>query len=743
MPHPGTHVTIVQRLAIRDPKFQALLGNPDPNANNDPNGVNQMQFASLGAIGPDIFYAMLDYHEIGGATQAFEDFVIKLLGSFDCITDLMSKISNQISQFEQSVLQAIPCSSLFTAPFQGLAEIKNTFGGLSKALNELILSTLAANFNGWPGFQLQRQKDIGREQWYWADYLHYVHTGKFVGALIAKSKTPPYDAHPNLQAFALGYMTHYVTDTVGHSYVNNIVQAPYRLYWQRHALVENFIDTYVWNEWHYNTGNTNQNTGEMVLDNVIPDGNNQLKATYGDCPYNYARLNDLIFIGSPSIDPIEQVVQAVCNDLANMIQKVDLLNIFGAQLSQSPQHPDFQLWAQMLEDTLVDVYGPINHPTNLPWNNGIPTVDDITSSYGLFRLVLKLSTEDKIDAPQFPNIVGDISNDMSNLWNQLKQDLGSIPPPPSTGGSFSWDALLSWLEWAGEVLDAIGRAVWDTINSICQIATDIPLDVLKAFLFILNLGLWDLYRVFRRVLVYQAYSGPLIDQLQEDVGNGINATSLWKIQPVNMPYPVEEYVDPSTHDMPEADVTGKYQPVVPPSSLSGVQYEHPSVDPVSPYQVGNTPDAFTDNSFSGGTGGISGGTAVSAMLNFELDQAGNIFATMPGIAAYDGSPPTTFRTANPNVNMGGAIDNCKKAIAVVEAILGGTPISSMPNSSLEDKLQAIFPDYNLDSDRGYAWPCWEVDPNSNTKLNPSDATNLPQRYAVVNAKPWQDNDTSQ
>ena len=41
--------------------------------------------------------------------------------------------------------------------------------------------------------------------------------------------------NPNLIAYSLGYTTHYVTDVVGHPFVNQVVGGPWRLYWQRQA----------------------------------------------------------------------------------------------------------------------------------------------------------------------------------------------------------------------------------------------------------------------------------------------------------------------------------------------------------------------------------------------------------------------------------------------------------------------------------------------------------------------------
>jgi hypothetical protein len=46
---------------------------------------------------------------------------------------------------------------------------------------------------------------------------------------------------------------------------------------------------------------------------------------------------------------------------------------------------------------------------------------------------------------------------------------------------------------------------------------------------------------------------------------------------------------------------------------------------------------------------------------------------------------------------GGALANCIEAFKKV--------IAAMEAGPLDDKF---FPNYNLDGDRGYAWPCWDL-----------------------------------
>ena len=61
MPTAGTHITIVQRIAASDPAYAALLGSPDPTlSQTDPDAL-KMRYACLGAVGPDMFYALADY----------------------------------------------------------------------------------------------------------------------------------------------------------------------------------------------------------------------------------------------------------------------------------------------------------------------------------------------------------------------------------------------------------------------------------------------------------------------------------------------------------------------------------------------------------------------------------------------------------------------------------------------------------------------------------------------------------
>src|SRR6267154_6317642 len=180
MPTSGTHITIVQRLAASSPQLQNLLG--DPMADDTTPAGRKARFANLGAVGPDVFYAMADYN---APLQDLENFLIKVGGTFECISELMGKIDRYVGGIESVITFGIA------------DDLKATFGLISATINEGLLSLIVdAGFNAWPVFEPARQKDNPRENWFWADYLHYVRTGKFVRALLKNSA-----GNENLRAY--------------------------------------------------------------------------------------------------------------------------------------------------------------------------------------------------------------------------------------------------------------------------------------------------------------------------------------------------------------------------------------------------------------------------------------------------------------------------------------------------------------------------------------------------------------
>ena len=246
MPGVGTHTTVIQRLAMAAPRGRdAGIFLADPYLNADwatysSADALQSRYAVLGAMGPDVFYAMLDY---GGQSQDFEDTVLKLAGTFRCVGQLSAQLNNLVGHGLDDLTEGL------------WEDIQTVFARVNGILTGGALDLLIDRVNLWSQYLPLRQVDDFQNNWYWADFLHYVKTGCFTQKLLdnaaALNAADPSSATSKcLSAYALGYLTHYVADTVGHGWVNRIVESPYRNHWQRHHLVENFIDAHVWASWH-------------------------------------------------------------------------------------------------------------------------------------------------------------------------------------------------------------------------------------------------------------------------------------------------------------------------------------------------------------------------------------------------------------------------------------------------------------------------------------------------------------
>lgn len=143
MPTSATHITVVERVAASQAALRTVLGDPfaDPSS---PDGI-RMRFAKLGAVGPDIFYALADY---GGELQDLENFLIKVAGTFECIGELMGKVGRYVDGVESQITFGVTDS------------IHKTFDLIGAALNEGVLALIVgpAGVNFWPVFEAARQR---------------------------------------------------------------------------------------------------------------------------------------------------------------------------------------------------------------------------------------------------------------------------------------------------------------------------------------------------------------------------------------------------------------------------------------------------------------------------------------------------------------------------------------------------------------------------------------------------------
>jgi Zinc dependent phospholipase C len=656
MPTSATHITIVQRIADSAPQYRARLGDPDPTLPLTDPAAQRMRFASLGACGPDFLYLLMDY---ASDVQDLENILVKAAATFDSLGALMAGVQ----QYVDSTLSAVS---------NGLSDsIRDTSKLLSAVTQEGLFALLASGgFNPLAFFEARRQSDYPREEWFWADVLHYWRSGKFAENLVQDANQ---SGDPNLIAYALGYTTHYVTDVVGHPFVNQVVGGPWRLYWQRHHLVENFMDAYVWDRWH--SPMPAPVVGEPPLDRLVPAPN----PIGTGAPLSYSRLQDLVNIGAATKpDPVDKIVDDVAMQISSLLSDI------GIAVNTEPEPPtdaDAVAWSEMFARVIrrtYDGFSPVNltKPYLLAGNvtsrtDGFPTALDVAAAYGAFRLILRVTTEERVVDPAPPDIASDISAAVAKIGADVAKDLGGIPPPPSIpiGGAFDPVAILQAIEqaadWAGKVAEATIQAAMDFVDDAIAAGATVATDGIKYALWVLAKALYGQYRTFRDVLTLRAYAAPFSDQILASFGN-LPAASLWQ-SPGNPPpgtFPHEETTDQ------RAKVASRYVPTTVPVAPP----ELPSLDFVAPYMpsvAGATvpPDVFIDA--PAGPDDMFDGTSGPQA---EVDDAEK------GPIAIRSDPK----------NFGGAIANSMRAI---DAAVAGSP---------------VYPDYNLDGDRGYAWPCWDV-----------------------------------
>ena len=712
MPGSGTHATIIQHLAQENATFMAALGDPTLNANAttyDSDAALLSRYAMLGAMGPDIFYAMLDY---GADIQAFEDTVIKIAGTLECVGDLSEKINDLVDGTVDTITNGV------------WSDIQDTFGYLSSILKDGILDVLITECNFWQLFLPLRQVDDYRQNWYWADYLHYVKTGCFAQRLLDKCQTFSTDPRTTsfLKAYALGYLTHYVSDTVGHAYVNRIVESPWRNTWQRHHLVENFIDAQIWDHWHnlappVPEPSTDEQFLDVILDQATADSPSR---QIGDgAPLHYARLNDLCNIGTIGIDTtISAAIASVCNTIQNGLFE---LGVSSVPTLQAPNDPAFIAWTNFMAEAMWEVYPPNaptapptlqDHPTKLSRNviassvpgvcpdpGGYPSPDDIAGAYGVYRIVLSLATEEDVEPPVFPNISGDISSILTQLSNSIQTALSqnNIPPPPAipSGGSFSlsglWDAISSYATWltqvAAAVAEAVGEIILAAIEAAAALTGAVVSDTIKVALWALNSALFSLYHTVRMPLVMSGYSVPLTEDLTASFGP-LNLKSLWTPIAAADPkmYPIEPVLSQRDFTPNSKHAPSPYQPFFPPSTLSTL-VEQPPTTPPAALLLWSMPNNMLETPIPAGSVPMLSSIGPAPAMTVPLLNTDGVL--IANLETFDGTKRF----------FGGIFANCEAALNVAIPYVSGTP---MPQGTM-------LPDYNLDSDRGYAWPSWDVD----------------------------------
>lgn len=718
MPHPGTHIAVVQLLASGDdPKSQAiakLFGHADVNAtSSNLTDVARNRYACLGAVGPDLFYFLLDGSEEDAELQ---EVAIRFYARLHELTRIADSADLAAGKVEE-VAGMIPCGSalanvVFTEVHEAMQAIKLGLGIVGSLVADGFLA--ATGFNAFSYLPSPRQAGEPRTKWFWADYLHYVKSGEFTRNLLDLALLDPkYNGTPELAAYAGGYFTHYVADTIGHPYVNQIVGGPYRLHRQRHTLVENFIDSVVWSnsfvEGPLNGEEKNPATNDPWIDRV------RTKATPADAPraaFHRSRVNLMIDVAGPKgtmglDEQIDAYLDKAAGDIANGIDAT-----FSTSALEFMSEETFALWSEMLIEAMRKTYEGHSHPMGLG-GDGFPEPKHVNLAYVTCYAFMKMSTGSSIEKPELPDLTG-MLDAAKEFFDKLVDKVGdaldtllSAPSFPS-GGSFSlkslWNALKDWAKKVVAAAIAIVEAVLEIIDSLCSFFGEVASFTLKLGMYATRVALWAAYSALHRMLELRAYAQPFpetaadLPQLWQSPGNpGRGAAMVGSFGPA---YPVMELLDDEGRIAQDQKWSG-LEPAVHPIAMTPVRIERP---PLADVGV-NTPE--------------SGNPLFDLFWGAAGPEPGNdIFADQPGPS--DDGQDAVLR------DFGGIVPNCRRGLAKI------LETAAAPGASTCLAADMKLPNYNLDGDRGGGWVAWDLSPEGTALRPPGNAA------AQIKAVAWED-----
>ncbi len=274
MPGPAIHHIVAKEVvktlkAKLEPSYHPFLDKLDG------------EFASaflLGCQGPDFLF--FNTKDIDPALKKFIDLYLDIT---DFIEDLKKQIKDLIPQALKDAADTLEevyddieaRSSTLQEISQLVNEIKNLLSILTTTLTAKLEEFITDNAELFDLLKNPIQDGQDFDDWWWFDTLHYRRTGKFAQALLDNSTSGTIE-----HAYALGYLTHYSADIVGHPFVNIVSGGPYRNHPKRHKLIENHQDVMAYKNYTNGGEFIQSKLGEEYIINgnerELPGGLNKL-----------------------------------------------------------------------------------------------------------------------------------------------------------------------------------------------------------------------------------------------------------------------------------------------------------------------------------------------------------------------------------------------------------------------------------------------------------------------------------
>lgn len=672
MPGPYIHMSSMQHAGARLAQGR-YLPRPSDRINPEWTGLQTTQqlgqlmqdhrnYASLGAIGPDLFFFLPDFRdEHGISISSVLVTVLNFLeGLYAAVDPYITKYEKYLGPISEDTAEEM---SRLTG---GLSEI---VGDISGELSSILITALEDFVTGqkdwWEFFSLGLNKGFDDQAYFWSDMLHYRETGSFARAILKNARASKDDG---AIAYALGYITHIATDVTGHAFVNSISGGPFRLHWQRHHLVENHMDAF----WYLN------DPGSPKSGDKYPQLSES--ALYFDIAFDEETNGTVSRPSYPN-----------GGTLRDNWERKSLLDIDSKMPDPLPN---------VLMQSMIDVFykgGP--HPKILRDNDGRPSAELVKDAYDLFFRYLKLVTVDGFshEPPDPPDVFPNLD------FPTMSQPSGDDPPGGGGGGGGGgdfWDDLLDFILSVVQVLAYIAEvAVYLATLPWAVLADLVTYPLRLGLYYALELPLFHMLKSFRAVLVMTGYMLPMDDEIASILVQVGNTESNTFTEVLNL----------------DGDV---FAGLLPPPAAPDQTYRDPAYPHSHPDDEFRRPWSYP--------------SAVTEMHYTGQDRP---VPTTSGPHAADSDPTILFGDVQPDP---GIRDRFEEATGPGDADQVGMEVT--PDMHLGDSVafseyliwlesrDPVQPDgsdvpqteWNLDSDCGYGYHCWDWNRNPDPNLQQPD-----------------------
>jgi hypothetical protein len=470
------------------------------------------------------------------------------------------------------------------------------------------------------------QKGFGEKLFLWSDMSHYRRPSALCQAFFRQvddlaAKGMKVESEQFL-AFTLGYITHLGTDTVAHSFVNEQCGGPYRNHPQRHHLIENHIDAFNYDQtkpggrltpdpWGFTDDYPSVSMSALwfavQLTPTSPKGQQRPAGPFAD---DAARDKALDVDGEMPDWMANSIVQAMMDCFKDPEEHPQILqgDAFQASIDAGLLTEIFQLLTGGgLDRPFNDLLNAIAPPPPFRVCKGFPLPWEIKTTYKImytfYTIIYKGSWE--LQKPKKPDfIILPPASDISNLFQP--PDLSGVNS--SNPASDVCDAIAALFEWVVKEIEAAIQLVGDIIKMLMS-----PLTYpIRLALYELAMLVWDIVTKTHEVMAHTGYFTPHPDSFYPDgelrLPNEIDLPLITLGGTVDSAFlaALADAVDPFGNLDTNPDVIGTGHSVKDPNypyypvlryhtdgSTEGWEYRRPWAWPnLSPVQLANAPDTL-------------------------------------------------------------------------------------------------------------------------------------------------------